>query len=245
MQTKRQGPAAVAFLLALLACGGDSTGPKNHVPALGAYSYYFKGLGVPAQGQFVITSANADSLEGYFDVPKMNRKMDLGEWNVDAYVVYATGVHSGAPAGIAATRLSFSGKNGETVSCVGIAIDNAGGGNASSTPSDCTLTFLGPPGPETTIEGNWDGVLSVNGVADSVGLAMDRNGSQITATMFLPAPIYDFDGTGTYNPPELSLSFTSTTYQPFMLQGVRQAHSLSTTLNGSGFVNTPVTFLRR
>ncbi len=135
-------------LVLVAACGSssDGTGPDggNHAPKTGLYAYrmsfcdpYSGGcLPLTYDGQMTITFATEDSIAGSFNVPAMGPALDLGFWNVDAYVVYSR-INSGSRIGTHRLTKSSAGLN-----CDGHVLDPS---DFSTIPfTECTITYTGP-----------------------------------------------------------------------------------------------------
>lgn len=126
---------ALAALMLLVACSGDSTGPTDtRTPRLGRYRYVGDGLGT---GTMTVTFASPDSVAATFDVKNANGGVifsgpaQLGFWNIDAYVLYAR--YSASL--VYAHRIT---RAGDGMTCAASVVGLGGVTN------DCTLSYIGP-----------------------------------------------------------------------------------------------------
>lgn len=99
--------------------------------------------------------------------------------------------------------------------------------------------------PLPTLDGSWQGLLSISTVTASLSQA----GTAITgnASVVFGASSYAMTITGNFNRPTFSVTFDNPTLEPFVFSGELSddGDRLVGVANGSGFVNTPLTLTRQ
>jgi hypothetical protein len=101
-----------------------------------------------------------------------------------------------------------------------------------------------PEHPEA--EGQWSGTINTGSGSGLLELTLDDAGGSITGngTLTVPDDVLGISVSGSYDPPNISLTMSIPDFQPVDLNGTVGDNSISGTLNGSGFVNLGVTLQR-
>jgi len=127
----------IAIAISVIAMGGcDALGLGGHEFEPGDYTYTALIIGpgggeIRRMGVLRITSSSDASVEGTWDVPEFNTEIELGDWNEDAYLVWARD----RSLGILTHRMT---PNGGGAACSGRWLQNVGGG-LDSRPFTCTV----------------------------------------------------------------------------------------------------------
>lgn len=98
-------------------------------------------------------------------------------------------------------------------------------------------------------EGQWSGSMQHNDGSPlgTMTLTLSETGGTVTGTGNVNdgTTSYAFTITGTYAPPNLSLTLSSQAFNDMNLTSTVGETSLTGVINGSGFVNTPITLTRQ
>ena len=237
----------MGLTLVLLGCNSDSTAVANRIPSTGTYSYYFKpgGPGIsptPYQGKLVLTYATADSIGGLVYARNTKRRTALGDWNLDAYVLYT----SGATVGFTNShRISIVGAPNE-LACEGRHLVASGSGGINSFISECRLTWESTSiAPLISATGDWSGE-SAQGY---LSLQLEESGGSVTGSGFWGAKVGAgnpvsrslFPVTGTMNGSTLTLTMQGGSAGTAQLTAQVGAETMSARLTGGGFSNVLIT----
>jgi hypothetical protein len=151
--------------------------------------------------------------------------------NVDKDLVGTTAEWSSSNPAVA--KVDQTGK--VTGVAVGSADITASAGGKSST-SKATVTSM-PTGP-------WQGTL----INAALTMTLSETGGVISGTgniIFGGVQSLPLTYTGTYNAPNITITATPAGFQPFTITAVVSLTSMVGTINGSGFVNEPLTLTKQ
>ena len=128
--------------------------------------------------------------------------------------------------------------------CLGVVVLLAACGGAQTTEPETE-----PETPSAT--GAWSGAMVTPfGAARTITMSLQETGTEVSGSGDISDavgdPYYTFTVTGTHVHPTIALSLSSPGFAPISVEGsLTDATTIAATLNGSGWVDTPVTLERQ
>jgi hypothetical protein len=106
----------------------------------------------------------------------------------------------------------------------------------------------GESGPSSvSVEDSWSGIVTLNGASVTLDMSLLENSGTVNGSGFLVAGSDSLPLTvhGSYDPPSVTLTLSSSGFQPATLTATVAENTMTGTLTGSGFQGSQITLNRQ